>query len=119
MISVIGIPTDKNSSYLRGSSLAPEIILKEFQSDARNTFAENGVKLSLGENWENMGSLNLKELTPEQEFDHIRSSIEDQLKNKNYCIALGGDHSITYPITNKFFSPLLKTKSYRIKSLSL
>ena len=106
MISVIGIPTDKNSSYLKGSSLAPEIILNEFQSDARNTYAENGVQLSLGENWKNMGSLNLKELNPEQEFACIRSSIEDQLKNKDYCIALGGDHSITYPIIkgyNKFF----------------
>ena len=32
------------------------------------------------------------------EFEIIKNSINDILKNGDHCISLGGDHSITYPI---------------------
>tara|TARA_B100000900_G_scaffold156214_1_gene132804 strand:- start:103 stop:258 length:156 start_codon:yes stop_codon:yes gene_type:complete len=33
MISIIGIPSDKNYSFLRGCSKAPPLIMKEFFSE--------------------------------------------------------------------------------------
>ena len=107
MISLLGIPTDRNSSYLKGSSLAPRIILEEFHSSARNKFAENGIELALNNNWKDIGILDLNHLDHKEEFNLIKSSIEYQLKENNHCLCLGGDHSITYPIIegyNKFFS---------------
>ncbi len=98
MITLLSIPTDRNSSFLKGSSFAPKFILKEFHSEARNMFAENGVELTKGENWNDIDDLDLKNLTREQEFNFIKDKIEEQLKEKNYCVSLGGDHSITYPI---------------------
>ena len=98
MISLLSIPTDRNSSFLKGSSFAPKVILKEFHSEARNKFAENGVELTKGGNWNDIGDLELKNLTHEQEFNCIKDKIQEQLKEKNYCVSLGGDHSITYPI---------------------
>ena len=42
MLSVLGIPFDENSSFLKGSSKAPQKIIKAFYSDASNAFSENG-----------------------------------------------------------------------------
>ena len=59
MITVIGFPTDKNSSYLQGAALAPNAIMKEFYSESRNKFSENGVNLGLDNLWKYNGCLDL------------------------------------------------------------
>ncbi|HIA85078.1 MAG TPA: agmatinase, partial [Candidatus Marinimicrobia bacterium] len=43
MISILGIPLDENSSFLRGPAKAPKLIMEAFYSDASNMFAENGI----------------------------------------------------------------------------
>ena len=96
MISVIGIPTDRHSSFLKGAALAPPLIIKEFHSDAGNKFAENGLDLGKEGLWEDIGLIKL--MDSDNEFDKIKDSIEDVLNNRNYPISIGGDHSITYPI---------------------
>ena len=60
----------------------------------RNTFAENGVELSLGK----IGKYGILKFLMNQTVRPYKKPTEDQLKNKNYCIALGGDHSITYQL---------------------
>ena len=85
MISVIEIPTDINSSFSLGSSKGPPIIKKQFDSEATNKFSENGFDLRKRYNWKSIKNLNDK---------------------SRYCISIGGDHSITYPIIaayHKFF----------------
>ena len=42
MLSLLGIPFDENSSFLKGSAKAPQKIIKAFYSDASNAFSENG-----------------------------------------------------------------------------
>ena len=37
MISIIGFPTDKNSSFQKGAALAPSIIIDAFNSNSTNT----------------------------------------------------------------------------------
>jgi len=96
MISIVGIPTDKHSSFLRGASEAPPAIMKEFHSEAGNRFSENGLDLGKNGLWKDVGSLDLTDR--DNEFEIIKNSINDILKNGDHCISLGGDHSITYPI---------------------
>ena len=67
MISIIGIPTDKHSSFLKGAALAPPLIIKEFHSDAGNKFAENGLDLGKEGLWEDIGLIKL--MDSDNEFD--------------------------------------------------
>ena len=89
MISVIGIPTDKNSSYMPGASKAPSIIMEEFNSEARNQFSENGLDLGKKNIWTNLGTIDLGQSN--SEFELISNAIQMELKNNNYCISIGGD----------------------------
>ena len=59
IISITGIPTDINSSFLSGSSKAPPIIMKEFSSDASNQFSENGIDLGRSGIWIDNGNIDL------------------------------------------------------------
>ena len=55
MISILGIPTDKHSSFLEGAALAPPLIIKEFYSEAGNLFTENGIDLGKDGYWKDLG----------------------------------------------------------------
>jgi len=104
MISILGIPTDRHSSYLTGAAQAPPIIMQEFNSDATNKFSENGIDLGQDNIWMDLGCLDLKD--QDNEFEIIRDAIQSELKIGNYCISIGGDHSITFPVIDgyhKFF----------------
>jgi len=96
MISIIGIPTDTNSSFMSGASQAPPTIMREFNSDATNKFSENGIDLGEENIWIDRGNLTIGE--PHNEFELISNAIQRELMGNNCCISIGGDHSITYPI---------------------
>ena len=100
MISIIGIPTDKNSSFLKGASNAPPLIMREFHSDSSNLFTESGINLKEKRLFNYNGCLELD--GKKNEFDHIKGAIHKELKNNRYCISLGGDHSITFPIISAY-----------------
>jgi len=100
MISIIEIPTDINSSYISGSSKAPPLIKSEFNSEATNKFSENGINLESMNHWINIENLNIND--QKKAFQTIKSVIQDELTNNRYCISIGGDHSITYPIISAY-----------------
>jgi agmatinase len=100
MISVLGIPLDENSSYLKGSALAPDKIRESFQSDSANTFTENGVDLDQATTWQDLGNVKISGMPAS--FQQITSAVQDELKKGNKVLSLGGDHSITYPIVKAF-----------------
>jgi arginase len=95
-IALLGIPLDENSSYLRGSALAPPVIREAFYSDSSNSFSESGLDLSKDDLIEDCGDLN------PLNFESIESSIAGLLEKGFQPISLGGDHSITYPILRGF-----------------
>src|SRR5688572_10922218 len=45
MIALLGIPLDKNSSFLTGAAEAPAKIREAFRSDSANSFTESGIDL--------------------------------------------------------------------------
>jgi len=94
-IAVLGIPFDKNSSYKRGSSLAPLHIRQALFSDSTNMWTEKGIDLGEMLGWKLFDDLVLSDTA-------IESTIHELLKKKARVIVLGGDHSITYPIIRAY-----------------
>ena len=84
MISILGIPTDRHSSYMTGAAQAPPIIMQEFNSDATNKFSENGIDLGQENIWMDLGCLDLKD--HDKEFELIRNAIQTELKIGNYLL---------------------------------
>jgi arginase len=91
---LIGVPYDASSSFLRGSAAAPPLIRAAIHSPAGNDYSERGADLS---QLADAGDLVLAEDAGNARVA-IQAGIESSLRNGFTPIALGGDHSITYPI---------------------
>jgi arginase len=91
---LIGIPYDASSSFLRGSAAAPPLIREAMRSPAGNAFSERGAELS---QLADAGDLTLSD-DPAAARAEIQAGIDRILDQGDRPIALGGDHSITYPI---------------------
>lgn len=91
---LIGLPYDASSSFLRGSAAGPPLIRAALSSPAGNRFTENGADLA---GLTDAGDLTLSE-TPEQARAQIEMGVGAVLAAGFQPIALGGDHSVTYPI---------------------
>lgn len=95
-ITVLGIPFDEFSSFLRGPALAPMQIRKAFHSDSSNYFTERGLNLKDHPGWKDENDLMLPE--GEKAISAIQTAIEKRLDTFDKLFSLGGDHSVTYPI---------------------
>ena len=97
--TLLGIPFDAHSSYLRGPGDAPPKIRQAMACDASNSWAESGVDLGIPGIYADAGDLSLREETA---FDTIEAAVGDLIAQGRRPVSLGGDHSITYPIIKAF-----------------
>jgi arginase len=95
-VTVIGVPLDENSSFLRGSALAPDRIRAALHAGSMNLTTEDGVDLGARDDWRDAGNLAIG--TGEAAFADITRQMADLLASGTCPLTLGGDHSITYPI---------------------
>ena len=100
MISILGIPLDENSSFLRGAAKAPQLIMEAFYSDSSNMFAENGIDCGDQSKLANLGDLQLP--SGNSAMNLIQKTVEKQLDQDHMVLSLGGDHSITFPIIQAY-----------------
>ena len=91
---LIGIPYDASSSFLRGSAAAPPLIRAAIHSPAGNNYTENGADLA---QLSDAGDLRVSDNAAAARSE-IESGILRVIEDGFRPIALGGDHSITYPI---------------------
>jgi arginase len=96
--TLLGIPFDANSSYLRGAAGAPSLIREAFRCDSSNSSTENGIDLG-PESVSDAGDL---ALSADAAFTVIESAVGALLDKKQSPVCLGGDHSISYPIVRAF-----------------
>ena len=97
--TLIGIPYDAQSSYIRGPGEAPAKIREALACDASNSWTEFGVDLGETGIYEDTGDLNFFE----EDFPFaIENGIVELLEKGKRPVSLGGDHSITYPIVKAF-----------------
>ena len=95
MPTLIGIPFDANSSYMRGAAGAPAKIRESMHCDASNMWSEVGVDVGAPGAFADRGDLQLRD---EIAFAAIEQTIHGSLAEGEQPVSLGGDHSITYPI---------------------
>jgi arginase len=93
--TLIGIPFDSYSSYLRGAGDAPPKIREALRCDASNSWTETGVDLGVAGVYEDAGDL---AFAVQDAFAAIESRVGALLEQGKRPVSLGGDHSITYPI---------------------
>jgi agmatinase len=97
--TLLGVPFDANSSYLRGAADAPPLIREAFHCDASNSWTETGVDLSAPGVYADAGDLTL---SGSGDFAAIEAAIGALLDKRQRPVTLGGDHSITYPVVRAF-----------------
>jgi len=96
MAALIGIPLDANSSFLRGPALAPPLIRKALHSHSSNLCAESGLDLATDSRWKDFGDLPWGD-GPEA-IGQIEREIFALIESGRRVLALGGDHSISFPL---------------------
>ncbi len=99
-VVVLGLPFDENSSFLRGSALAPARIRETLRSGSANMSTELGVDLGAVGGWTDLGDLPLP--SGAAALRRIEDSISALLARGARILSLGGDHSITYPIVKAY-----------------
>jgi|SRR5579862_2586238 len=104
MVSILGIPLDVNSSYLRGAAQAPAKIREALACDASNGWSESGVHVGAAGAYADADDLRLSNSHSAcaEDFAEIESAIGQLLDNDRLPVLLGGDHSVTYPIMKAF-----------------
>ena len=100
-VSLLGVPFDANSSFLRGPAHAPQLIREALYSDSTNLWTEDGIDLGRTGALHDAGDLDLPESSIPA-FAAIESAVWRTLGLGHPLISLGGDHSITYPIIRGF-----------------
>jgi agmatinase len=95
-VAVVGVPLDVNSSFLQGTAGAPNHIRQALHSPSSNLCAENGVDLGTDPRWRDAGDVGTAENQPS--FSEIEDRVGGLVTNGDRVIALGGDHSISYPL---------------------
>jgi agmatinase len=95
-VAVVGIPLDENSSFMRGSAEGPQAIYESIAAGSTNLCAENGIDLAEEQKFKLLNVVSLK--TGPKAQKQITTAVESLLAQQAKILALGGDHSITYPI---------------------
>jgi agmatinase len=95
-ISLLGIPNDDNSSFMKGPSEAPAPIRRELFSDAYSMWSETGVDLGVPGRLLDHGDIRFDK--PSDPWDLIEQNVERVLDSGDPLICIGGDHAITHPI---------------------
>ena len=95
-VALLGLPSDINSSHVRGASRGPSAIRKALWSGASNLTSETGVDIGTPGALTDEGDLRLREDAGDRR--RIERAVSDLLKRGLKPLLLGGDHSVTYPI---------------------
>lgn len=93
-ISVIGVPLDRNASYLRGAAKGPLALVEALHCDSANLWTETGRDLSGV--IDHRGIIDLSDA--DEAFGRIEAAAEAARKSETTPLFLGGDHSVTYPL---------------------
>ncbi len=95
-LRLIGAPTDRHSSFLRGAALAPPLIRAALWSDHGNMSAETGVELGVDVRLGDAGDLPLTEADGDDAL--IAAAVAEAAAEGAVPVVMGGDHSVTVPV---------------------
>ncbi|MGD8597111.1 MAG: agmatinase [Anaerolineae bacterium] len=95
-IVVMGVPSDENSSSMRGPAQAPTLIRQKLHSGEANLCAETGIDLGSDNRWVDLGDLDLGRGTAA--LEQIEQAANELVGRGLRIVSLGGDHAVTYPL---------------------
>jgi len=94
--ALLGFPTDRHSSYLRGPARAPSHIRAALASDSSNRASEAGAEIGGIVDLLDSGDAPLTESDSDDLL--IENATRAAVRDGRCPISLGGDHSVTFPI---------------------
>jgi arginase len=95
-VRLIGLPTDVNSSFLRGPAKGPQAIRAALSSDHTEGSAEIGRVYGQDVRWIDGGDVALCE--DDSDPGRIEAAVTQAIAAEEMPLCLGGDHSITFPV---------------------
>ena len=95
-ISLLGVPHDDNSSFMKGPAEAPAIIRRELHSDGHGMWSETGVDLGAAGRLQDLGDVVFDAAA--DPWDLIARDVGRAMESGDPLICLGGDHAVTHPI---------------------
>lgn len=97
-VRLLGIPSDRHSSFLSGPARAPEVIRAALRSDMGNLVAENGVEIGVDVALEDAGDVAIQD--DDGDDARIEAAVRVLLERfpEDRVLCLGGDHSVTLPV---------------------
>jgi len=98
--TLIGLPWDGSSSFQRGAAAAPQAIRDALWSPSTNTATELDVAIDT-DTLADAGDVALS-ADPGQARAAVEAAVAAALGRGDVPIALGGDHSVTYPVLRAF-----------------
>ena len=93
--TLIGVPYDAASSYLRGAAEAPPLIRRALASPSSNSWTESLRDIGAPGVLLDAGDIDLSGSQPRAAIEH---AARDVIADGGLPLSLGGDHSITYPL---------------------
>src|SRR5436309_15236642 len=104
--TLLGLPYDASSSFLKGTAAAPPLIRQALHSPAGNPCTETGVDLGAAGALDDAGDVPFGGSAAEARAK-IEEAVRTLLESGGRPIVLGGDHSVTYPIVRavRWFHP--------------
>lgn len=102
MLKLIGVPFDANSSFLKGPALAPARIRQVDIDGSGNRFSESGIEIINGKNYLDLNDIYFPLSDPKTAYGIIKQIFQKHLNIENKIIALGGDHSVSFPIIETY-----------------
>ena len=101
LVTLLGVPWDRSSSFQRGAARAPRRIRQALWSPSTNTYSEAGLDVSANGVLEDAGDLDVGEDAAVAR-QRIEERVRDVLASGRRPLVLGGDHSVTYPVLRAF-----------------
>ncbi|MEM9466316.1 MAG: agmatinase [Actinomycetota bacterium] len=98
-VTLIGVPYDAHSSFLRGPANAPDAVRAALDCGSANWCSETGLDLGplRGDRWADLGDLDLPDETLPA-LHAIRSAASDVVAAGGRVLAVGGDHLVAWPL---------------------
>jgi arginase len=94
--TLIGLPYDASSSFLRGAAAAPPHIRAALHSPSSNAWSESGLAIVEGRSYVDAGDVALP--ASDEARPLIEQAIAAIVARGDVPLSLGGDHSVTYPV---------------------
>lgn len=99
MVGLLGVPYDDSSSFMKGPALGPDRVRQALASPSWNPFSEAGVEIVGASGLRDLGDVTIGAGSPREDIEaRVALALDDGLR----VLALGGDHSITYPILRAY-----------------